>query len=85
MTVMTLNMVWNIASWVCGAPGNMVSNRLPYETPKNPRTNPAMRNSTTPDTLKRRCMSAVRFAFFPLVNPARMATMHEPMLDPMVM
>ena len=39
---------------------------------------------TTPLMLKKRCIRAVRLAFWPEVRPAMRATTQEPMLDPIV-
>ena len=41
-------------------------------------------NTITPLTLKMRCMSAVRFAFFVLVRPAIRAVTQVPILEPIV-
>ena len=77
-----------MASWICGAPGNMASNgvpmpRLPPETML--RATSSSRKTMAPPMLNVRLMTGARRA---LVVPAMLAsseTMQAPMLEPMVM
>ena len=52
ITVVRLNTVWNMASWVCGAEGKIFSNTYPKFVPPRCINSPINRNTTTPHTLK---------------------------------